>query len=251
MYSHYGKLCSEFYDFTKPVGKSISGDIEYYLERLKDTTGRILEAGVGTGRMLIPLFEKGFVVDGIDSSSDMLEYCKKNCKKYRFNPNLYHMKLEDMQLPYKYEAIIMPTGSFCLLETRTAAIHTLYQFKDHLSDGGRLIFDIELPSQFKEGDIFSTAINLSDREGITLESKSIEMDWINQKTITQIKYEKWCEGKLVDTELQQFVMSWYGIEEMKMILEEIGFQNISFSSGYLYNYFPANADGIITVEAVK
>ena len=77
MFSYYGKLCTEYYDFTKPVGKSIDGDIEYYLERLKNIEGRVLEAGVGSGRFLIPLLEKGFVVDGIDYSSHMLRSCRE------------------------------------------------------------------------------------------------------------------------------------------------------------------------------
>lgn len=34
MYKNYGPLSTELYDFTKPVGYSLGGDIEYYLERL-------------------------------------------------------------------------------------------------------------------------------------------------------------------------------------------------------------------------
>ena len=35
MFSFYSTLCTELYDFTKPVGYSLNGDIEYYEERLK------------------------------------------------------------------------------------------------------------------------------------------------------------------------------------------------------------------------
>lgn len=44
MFSFYSTLCTELYDYTKPVGYSLNGDIEYYKERLKDCRGRILEA---------------------------------------------------------------------------------------------------------------------------------------------------------------------------------------------------------------
>lgn len=69
-----------FYECLKPVGHSIDGDIEYCSRRLEDITGRVLEAGVGTGRMLIPLIKKGLTIDGIDSSPEMLEQCRINLK---------------------------------------------------------------------------------------------------------------------------------------------------------------------------
>ena len=80
-------------------------------ERLKDCRGRILEAAVGSGRVIIPLLEAGFTVDGIDYSPEMLDSCRKRCKE-RLTSNLYEGSLQQLSLPYKYEAIIIPTGSF-------------------------------------------------------------------------------------------------------------------------------------------
>jgi hypothetical protein len=65
----YGKLATEVYDIDKPIGRSYR-DVEFYLERLRSCTGRILEPGVGTGRMLIPLLEAGLAVEGVDSSPE-------------------------------------------------------------------------------------------------------------------------------------------------------------------------------------
>lgn len=76
MYNFYSKLSTEVYDLDKPIGRSF-GNVEYYRERLKNVRGKILEPAVGTGRILIPLLEEGFDVDGIDYSPDMLELCRK------------------------------------------------------------------------------------------------------------------------------------------------------------------------------
>lgn len=80
MLSYYGRLSSEVYDMDKPVGRSF-GDIEFYADRLKSCKGPVLEPATGTGRILIPLLEKGFHVEGFDSSTDMLRICHENCKK--------------------------------------------------------------------------------------------------------------------------------------------------------------------------
>ena len=72
MLNYYGKLSSEVYDIDKPIGHSF-GDVEFYMDRLESCKGPILEPATGTGRILIPLLEKGLNVDGFDSSKDMLK----------------------------------------------------------------------------------------------------------------------------------------------------------------------------------
>lgn len=251
MFSYYGKLSTEIYDFTKPVGHSIDGDIEYYQERLKTCRGRILEAAVGSGRFMIPFLEAGYTVDGIDYSPEMLDSCRTRCENRGLKPNLYEGDLKDFSLPSKYEAIIIPTGSFCLIENREDSLNALRCFYKHLVSGGRLIVDLELPHGWKIGGISTSTFPLPSGDGITMESKPIEMDWLNQITISHIKYEKWRNGKLIDTELQRFAMRWFGIEEFKLILEDIGFSDITCSADYNYNQQPSNASQIITFEAIR
>jgi len=66
---------------------------------------------------------------------------------------------------------------------------------------------------------------------------------------TLIKYEKWKDGKLIDTELQEFCLRWYGVEEFTLLLKDIGFTNITCSSNYAYGKFPTHSNEIITFEA--
>lgn len=79
MLGYYSKLSSEVYDMDKYIGLSF-GDVEFYSERLETCTGNILEPGVGTGRILIPLLERDFKVDGFDVSEEMLTICRHNCE---------------------------------------------------------------------------------------------------------------------------------------------------------------------------
>ncbi|MCS7459080.1 class I SAM-dependent methyltransferase [Paenibacillus doosanensis] len=251
MFSYYSALCTELYDLTKPVGFSLNGDIEYYQERLQTCQGRILEAAVGSGRFLIPLLEAGYIVDGIDYSPEMLESCRKRCEERGLSPRLYEGQLQDFSLPFQYEAIIIPTGSFGLIEKREESLGALQCFYRHLAPGGRLIVDLLLPHDWKTGKIATSAYPLPNGEGITLESKSIEMDWLQQCTVSYIKYEKWRQGKLIQTELQRFALRWYGIEEFRLVLESIGFSDITCSADYIYKSQPSNAGQIITFEAVR
>ncbi|GGI65358.1 class I SAM-dependent methyltransferase [Enterococcus alcedinis] len=251
MFDSYGPLCTEVYDFTKPVGHSINGDIEYYLARLANTKGKILEAAVGSGRFLIPLLEQGLDVDGFDASSAMLDSCQKRCHERHLSPRLYEADFATFSFNQVYEAIVVPTGSFCLIESLDDAQQTLLNFYQHLEKNGRLIIDLMLPSDWQTGTISTSTFSLSADEGILLENKAIAIDWVEQTTLSYLTYEKWRQGKQIASELQKFCMRWYGLEEFKNMLEKIGFTAITCSADYQYNQQPTSNHSIFTFEAIK
>ncbi len=146
MLSYYSKLSSEVYDLDKYIGLSY-GDVEFYSERLKSCKGKILEPGVGTGRILIPLLENGFNIDGFDVSDDMLKICRKNCQNRGLNPNLFKEQMETFSLDEKYDAIIVPTGTFLLIHEREDSIKALKNFYNHLTNSGKLIIDLFLQNR--------------------------------------------------------------------------------------------------------
>jgi 2-polyprenyl-3-methyl-5-hydroxy-6-metoxy-1,4-benzoquinol methylase len=81
----YGSLCTEVYEITKPIAGEYP-DVPYFIEHLSSIDGKILEAMVGKGCLLIPLLEAGLNVEGIDASSDMLAACRRNCAARGLNP---------------------------------------------------------------------------------------------------------------------------------------------------------------------
>ena len=250
MFSFYSKLSTEVYDIDKPIGHSF-GDVEFYRERLKNLNGRILEPAVGTGRILIPLLEAGLNVDGIDVSCEMLDLCKSYCKERGLKPELYQENMQSFSLPHRYEAVIVPTGSFLLLENRNDSINALKCFYEHLSIGGRLIIDIFMQTNFKTGVTSTRTWTTSTGDLITLNETLVEVNFINQYTVSHMRYEKWRNKKLIQTELERFPLRWYGVEEFKLILESIGFSDIIISSDYKLGQYPTKEDQIITFEAYR
>ena len=67
-------------------------------------------------------------------------------------------------------------------------------FYEHLNPGGRLIVDIMLPYDWKTGRFIHRLFLLPNGDGITLENKSIEIDWLNQVTLSYLKYENGVKG---------------------------------------------------------
>ena len=250
MYSFYSQLSTEAYDLDKPIGHSF-GDIEYYLERLQGVEGKILEPAVGTGRVMIPLLEAGLQMEGMDLSRDMLALCKRYCQEREVSTRLFEGSMDTMSVDTSYEAIVLPAGSFLLMKDRTVAMEALKKFYDHLQLGGRLILDLFLVTQFDKGYVDTRAWTTREDDLITLEEKLVDVDFLNQVVVSHNRYEKWQQQQLVATELERFELKWYGIEEFKMMLEAVGYEDISVSANYSYGVTPTRYDQPITFEAVK
>lgn len=231
MQREYGELSTMLYEFTKPTGHSIAGDIEFYARKLENVTGRILEAGVGTGRMLIPLIKKGNIVDGVDSSAEMLKQCRINLDKHKVEALLYEQDLVELALPHKYAAIIMPAGSFCLLPKKKAK-KILKTFYDHLDRGGQLIVDLEMPIPFLEDKESIKSFLITEDKAIVLTSYNEKIDCLQQRTSTINRYELIEKGEIIKTEIAKFVLYWYGLSEFEMLLSLLDFSDISYEVGY-------------------
>jgi ubiquinone/menaquinone biosynthesis C-methylase UbiE len=234
MLTSYGALCTEVYDLTKPVGGS-HPLIDYHLRCLAGTRGRILEAGVGTGRVLIPLLEAGLLVDGVDRSEHMLASCRRNCATRNLSPTLYQANLETMDLPERYEAILITGASFMLVDKREAAEATLRNFARHLVPGGRLYVDLDV-MKFQPVDLIPStrlsAVTGADGSTITIETTT-QYDFVEQVMTLLMRYQRLKEGRPEETELEELSLRWYGQYEFASLLAQLGFSSIQLCADYV------------------
>ncbi|MGV2619596.1 UNVERIFIED_CONTAM: class I SAM-dependent methyltransferase [Halobacillus marinus] len=250
MFGFYNSLSAEVYDLDKPIGHSF-GDIEFYLDHLGGVNGRLLEPAVGTGRLLIPLLENGYDVDGFDLSPDMLAVCRTNCRQSGFAPKLFEADMTDFDLGEEYGAIVVPTGTFLLIHEREKSISALRQFHHHLKTGGKLLLDVFLETDIQLGKVSVKQWDCPNGDTITLEAKQVEVDYIHQYVVSHHRYERWRNGKLMESEQERFPTRWYGVEEFSLVLQACGFEVKEISADYKRGVYPSKSDQVITFEAVK
>lgn len=246
----YGELCTEVYELSKPVGFSY-GDVEYYKDRLQQVSGRVLEVACGSGRVMIPLMQHGILIEGIDNSQLMLDACRRNGSKAEVEPILHQGEMNRFQLDTPYEAIIIPGGSIQLLDARQALLEALQCFHTHLEDQGVLILDTFIPADYRLDTIKTRMWETAAQETITLEEKRIEVDFIQQRILSLLRYDKWKDGRLTQSELQRLSLSWYGVDEFRLLLESAGFTDVTVTGNYQAGSPPTEANGMITYEARK
>lgn len=242
----YLNLSALYYDISKPIGKSLDGDLEFYESHLTNQM-KILEAGVGTGRLLIPYLKKGYNIDGIDLSLEMIKKCQDNCVHHNVSPRLFHGSVVTYDFDRSYDAIIVPTGTFCLFPDIKNVLQNL---RDSLANNGFVMFDLIFPNNFKENKTFTYSLDVNNSDKLPLHDNHYEINWITQQTTELLTYEYWKSGKLIESELQTFVINWYGINEIVQILKEVGFKDIQLFGDYT-EYKTGFKYDIITLKAYK
>jgi len=247
----YQSLSAKVYNFDKPIGKSF-GDIEYYQSRLSDQASTVLEPAVGTGRIMIPLLQQGYNIQGFDLSKEMLNYCEENLQAANLPTNLIQQaSFTSFNYDTTFDAIIIPSGTFLLMTDYDEIKLALQKFHTSLNLNGKLIFDLFFQNDFQLGRTNIKTFTLSDAEKITLTMTEAEIDYANQVATYIHKYEHWEANQLKETELETFRLKWLGIEEIQLLLKEAGFTEITISADYQYKKSVTNGTEIFTVEAIK
>lgn len=249
----YQSLSARVYDFDKPVGTSF-GDLEFYRDCLEKLPikGAILEPAVGTGRLMIPLLKQGFDLYGFDLSPQMLNICKENLVKHEENPErVYQASFTDFRYDQQFAAIVIPSGTFLLMTDNSDIQIALKNFHAHLMPEGQLIFDIFLQPDFQVGRTKIREFPVSDHEKITLTMTEAEINHLTQVTTTYHRYEVWKKHQLIETELEVFRLKWLGLQEIELLLTNVGFQNVQLIANYQHLEMPKNATDTITVIATK
>jgi SAM-dependent methyltransferase len=246
----YGSLAARAYDLDTPPGTSYRGDFEFYLHRLRGVAGRILEPATGTGRVLIPLLEAGLNVDGYDASPAMLALCRRNCEERGLSPTLLKADMARFVAPDTYEAIIIPAGTFAMVEDHADALEALARMRSSLLAGGGLILDLD-PPPFAPDTRPAHVQACPDGTVITMETLSREIDPVRQVCVRHLRYDKWQDGAWVSAELQRHALRWYGLEEFRQILIRAGFTNITVSGDYRHGLPPEASSRVWTFEATR
>lgn len=247
----YQSLSAKVYNFDKPVGKSF-GDIEYYQSRLPEKTSTILEPAAGTGRIMIPLLQQGYNIQGFDLSTEMLGYCEENLQAASLPTNIIQQaSFTSFNYDATFDAIIIPSGTFLLMTDYIEIKLALQKFHTTLNLNGKLIFDLFFQNDFQLGRTNIKTFTLSDAEKITLTMTEAEIDYANQVATYIHRYEHWKDNQLKETELETFRLKWLGIEEIQLLLKDAGFTDITISADYQYKKSVTNGTEIFTVEATK
>jgi SAM-dependent methyltransferase len=195
-----------------PWSLSVTEDVGFYVSEARGVAPPVVELGVGTGRIAVPIAAEGIRVIGVDSSPGMLEVCREQAEEAGV-ADLVDLRLGDLRSPpvdERVELVVCPFRSFLHLHTDEERLAGLGAARELLLDGGRLIFDVFAPG---DDDIAETHGRWLEREPGIFE----RADWdTSTRTLTLS-----VRGPSGETTM---ALAWLSADEWRELLERAGLE---------------------------
>jgi SAM-dependent methyltransferase len=248
----YRGLMAEAWDILR--GEKVNRADGAYFHSLITRFGEpALDAGCGTGRLLLDYLAAGRDIDGVDLSPDMLALCRRNADARNLTPRLYGQALETLHLPRRYRTILASSGLLQLITDPTAIAQAMARLHAHLLPGGALVG--VFMQLWREGDPleWTWEENATRADGVGF--RRIAQARFNPATgceDTQNVYQQWIDGKVVAEEAHvraQATRS-YTQSTARALFARAGFTTIECYSGFTTS--PATpAEELFTVVGIK
>lgn len=241
---HYGLIARDWAEFSEPDPDELS----FYRTLIEQAGEPALDLGCGTGRLLLPLLRAGLDVEGCDISPDMLAYCREHAAREGHTLRLYQQAMHELQLPRAYRTIFI-CDSFGIGGNRTQDAEALRRCHQHLTPGGVLAFSLELPYSVppehwldwlperrrnfpKPWPPTGERRRLPDGDELEECVRLVDLDPLEQRTTLQIRSTLWRGAERVAEEEYTMVTTRYFRNEVLLMLELAGFEDVTVHGGY-------------------
>ena len=193
-----------------PWSRSVTEDVPFYLEEARRAGGPVVELGIGTGRIAVPIAADGIRVIGVDSSSAMLEVCTERAA---LAGAVLDLRLGDLREPPVFEQVplvICPFRSLLHMHSDDDRRRALRAARRLLQPGGRFVFDVFTPSR---EDIEQTHGRWLEREPGIWE----RADWDTERRTLTLSV-RGTSGEAMMT------LAWVEADDWRSLLVESGFE---------------------------
>jgi SAM-dependent methyltransferase len=232
-------------------------DISFYLELAQKFKTPILEIGVGTCRIAIPMAKAGYTIWGIDNSAEMLGVAEQKLsalpEEIRDRILLFHRDMRDFVFKKRFPLVTVPFRAFLHNQTMEDQLYTLRNIHRHLKPRGILALDLFVP-------IYSVFANRKWQEQIAENELSIPNSGVSilcdithrpEKQMLSIEntYRYTCNGK---PKTKKCVMHYRYVFrfEMELLLKQAGFLLEAVHGGFRGERYDFNS-GIAVFIARK
>jgi SAM-dependent methyltransferase len=125
--------------------RSVVEDIPFYVDLALERGGPVLEVGVGSGRVAVPIALAGVDVTGVDVSEQMLDLAWAKALAHRVPLRLVRADMLDMPDLGRFRLITVPFRALLHLHDDDQRLTVLRSLRDLLEPGGTLAFDVFHP----------------------------------------------------------------------------------------------------------
>ena len=234
----YRGLIVEYWDLLRGDTSKWSSR-PYFLKLIQDSGQPALDVACGTGRVLLDYAQEGIDIDGVDISPEMIALCRANADRAGLKPHLVAQAMQHLNLPRRYQTIIVPSSSFLHLTNLADARQTLQRFYAHLNPGGLLAMSLRIyepDPAAAEWDMDGEAIRPSDGASVRRWFRCT-YDVPHRLQSTEYRYEIVKDGMIIQSETYATSpdLTWYPLNEALDLLKAAGFVEVRTHSDFTFD----------------
>ena len=219
-------------------------DLDFYFNLAKDQGGKVLDIGCGTGRVLLPLMQKGIAMAGMDLSSPMLDLAQDKLARAGFAPELHIGDMRDFSLSQTFNLIIIPYYAMIYMSTDEERSSVLGCCHRHLSPGGVLAFDFD--SGISEPGLSKPWLGFEKIDPSIPEVviQTVQMNQVEEdlRIINMITYRF---GPKPSIDVNASIEASITVPRMKLLLEAAGFTSLAFYKDYEYTVHDGGEECVV------
>jgi SAM-dependent methyltransferase len=165
--SRYGDLIADVYDTTHEGLAFL--DPAPVVERLSELAGSgpILEVGVGTGRIAIPLAKRGHEVHGVDVSARMID--RLRAKDTSALVRTYTGDFLSIHFETQFALVFLVYNTFLAFASQENQLQVFAKARAHLVEGGLLVLETYVPNVSRDQPS-RTSARVQGADGLILET---------------------------------------------------------------------------------
>ena len=243
-YASFARLYDLFYtDFVD--------DLPMYRGFAERTGGRVLEIGVGTGRVAIPLAQAGCAVTGIDLSGEMLAIGRKKLARAGLanRVTLVQADMRRLNLDARFDLAIVPINTFMHNLTLDDQLATLSGIRRRLSPRGLLVIDLFNPDPTLPDDrrLILHRVRPGANGQPVLQFTVRALDWESQISSVTFIVDEPDERGYVRRTVFPFELRFVFRSEAELLMRQAGFAIEEVYGSYDLGAFEAGAEKMIVV----
>jgi SAM-dependent methyltransferase len=133
------------------------------------TTGRsVLELGIGTGRLAVPLHDAGWRVAGVEASPAMVEGLKKRAGDRPIE--VVTGDIRDFAIQGRFDVVLIAFSTLFLLPDQRSQVACLARAVAHVAEGGLLVVEAFVADHTRWSDGKRLALSRWTADGIEIEA---------------------------------------------------------------------------------
>jgi len=245
----YPDYFARFYDLIYHQMRD-DADSEFYLDQIRQVKDKILEVGVGTGRLFVNALNSNADIYGIDISPSMLDILRVKLSPEN-QKRISLQNIIDFRLDNKFDLIIAPFRVFMHLTEKDDQLKSLNNIYQHLNPGGKFIFDLFVPDL---KPLINGLNNVVDFEGEYEPGKRVKRivstkpDLINQIINITFRLE-WNDNESDYTQVWETPLRFFFRYELEHLIERSQFETFKISGDFMGNKLnPDSKEFILTCQ---